>query len=129
MKRHPPAGTVPRARHLRAFSTDAKAKLWGAVRGRQLHGLKFRRQRRLGGDIADLACLEARLVVEADGSQHADQADYDMRRTIFLRQEGFGVLRFWNNDILTNLEGVIGTIIAAIPSPSRERAQSRGRLR
>ena len=119
MKRMPAAGTVSRARQLRAFGTEAEANLWAALRGRQVAGLKFRRQQRLGGYIADFACLEARLVVEADGSQHADQVEYDNQRTALLNQEGYRVLRFWNPDILTNIEGVIEMIAGAIPSPLR----------
>lgn len=117
MKRHPVAGTVDRARRLRRFGTDAERKLWSVLRGRQLDGSKFRRQQRLGPYFADFACLEVGLVIEADGSQHADQVAYDEERTRFLNGQGYRVLRFWNHEVLTNLEGVTDVIRAALRSP------------
>jgi very-short-patch-repair endonuclease len=73
----------------------------------------------LSGYIADFACAEAKLVVEADGGQHALREAYDTHRTDVFIREGYRVLRFWNNDILNNLEGVLQTICAALPSPSQ----------
>lgn len=80
-------------------------------------GRKFRRQVWLGNYVVDFVCLEHLLIIEADGSQHAEQADYDARRTAFLEKEGFRVLRFWNNDVLTNLDGVILVILEALEGP------------
>ena len=99
-----------RARELRQTSTDAEWKLWSAVRNRQVDGFKFRRQVPIDRYFADFACLEARLVVELDGSQHGDQADYDARRTEVLETCGWRVLRFDNGDVLANLDGVVETI-------------------
>jgi very-short-patch-repair endonuclease len=85
--------------------TDSERKLWSGLRGEQL-GVKFRRQHPLGAYIADFACLDPRLIVELDGSQHAAQAGYDARRDHFFREHGFAVLRFPTDAPLTNLEGV-----------------------
>ncbi len=124
MKRPHGDETLDRARDLRRLSTDAERTLWRELRNRRLSGHKFRRQVWLGPFIADLVCLEARLVIEADGAQHADAVDYDDQRSAWLAREGFAVLRFWNVDVLTNIRGVIATIYAALPSPShaQERA-------
>jgi len=78
-----------------------------------LRGFKFRRQHRLGPFVADFVCIEHRLVIEADGGQHADNAA-DERRTAWLEARGWRVLRFWNNDILTNTEGVQESIVRAL---------------
>ena len=112
-------GSVSRARKLRANSTDAELKLWSIVRGRQIQGHKFVRQFSLGPYFADFACREAALIIELDGGQHADNAG-DAARTAYLNAEGYSVLRFWNNDVLTNLEGVHDAIVSTLalnPSP------------
>ncbi len=102
-----------RARELRITMTDAERRLWSALRGRRLRGFKFRRQHRLGPFIADFVCVEHRLVIEADGGQHAGSA-VDARRTAWLEARGWRVLRFWNNDILGNSEGVQDAILRAL---------------
>jgi very-short-patch-repair endonuclease len=98
------------ARSLRNDMTLAERKLWNALRGKQLEGNRFRRQHPIGPYIADFACLDKSLVIELDGGQHQDQVDYDKRRTSFLQMQGWKVLRFWNNDVLNNLEGVLASI-------------------
>ena len=108
--------TLMRAQHLRRELTVAERKLWSALRNRQIEGAKFRRQQPIGPFIADFVCQEQRLIVEADGGQHAESAQ-DVRRTAFLESKGYRVLRFWNNDILTNLDGVAQLIAAALSSP------------
>jgi very-short-patch-repair endonuclease len=122
LKRPPGLEALERQRSLRAFGTEAEKRLWGCLRGRRLEGCKFRRQVWLGSYIADFVCLERKLIVEADGGQHADQSEYDDRRTAFLEGEGFRVVRFWNNDVMTNLEGVVdvirGMLVGYRPSPS-----------
>jgi very-short-patch-repair endonuclease len=117
--------TLARAQRLRREMTDAERKLWSALRNRQLDGAKFRRQQPIGPFIADFVCQERRLIVEADGGQHAESAG-DVRRTVFLESKGYRVLRFWNNDILTNLDGVAEIIAAAlsIPHPARAAHES-----
>ncbi len=103
--------SIPRARHLRRTMTDAERLLWRHLRGRQLGGHKFRRQVPVGRYIADFLCQEARLIVELDGGQHAERADYDDKRTAVLESLGYRVIRFWNTDVLANTDGVLTTIL------------------
>lgn len=105
------------ATHLRTTLTDAERKLWQRLRGRQL-GAKFRRQHPFQGYVLDFVCLEQRLVVEVDGSQHAEAAERDAARTEVLAHAGFQVLRFWNNDVLMETDAVVEVILGALnPSP------------
>jgi very-short-patch-repair endonuclease len=108
----------PHASQLRRDRTDAEEKFRQAVRNRQIDGFKFRFQHSLLPYIADFACLEAMLIVEIDGGQH-DEAR-DTRRTAFLESEGFEILRFWNNDVLTNLDGVIHVVRQALIRRAKE---------
>ena len=101
------------ARRLRRAMTDAERALWHVLRDRRLSGHKFRRQHPLGNFIVDFASLDHRLVIEADGGQHADSQS-DERRTRWLEARGWRVLRFWNNDVLGNRAGVVETILRAI---------------
>ena len=98
-----------RARALRQGQTDAEALLWSKLRDRQILDLKFRRQRPVGAYFADFACLEIGLVVELDGGQHVDNA-YDVKRESEMAALGFQTLRFWNNDVLTQLDAVLEKI-------------------
>jgi very-short-patch-repair endonuclease len=108
-----------RARALRQQSTDAEWKLWSIVRGRQLGGFKFRRQVPIDRYFADFACLEARLVVELDGSQHQEQVAYDAARTEVLEACGWRVLRFDNGEVRSNALGVGDTILLELQSARR----------
>ena len=114
--------TNPHAKRLRSEMTDGEQRLWRHLRSRQLDGLKFRRQATVGPYVVDFLCVEARLVVEADGGQHSEARD--AARTRFLQSRGLRVLRFWNHDILQNVDGVLMTIAAAkneveeVPSPN-----------
>ena len=108
--------TLAKAKRLRRDLTDAERVMWQLLRSRQLEGAKFRRQQPIGPFIVDFVCFSAGLVVEADGGQHSD-SEPDVRRTAFLQSKGYRVLRFWNNDILENLEGVADSILAALVSP------------
>jgi very-short-patch-repair endonuclease len=122
-------GTVKRARRLRRDATEAETVLWYALRER-LGATKFRRQVPFGDRYyADFVSHEARLIVEVDGSQHAEAKDRDEARTRFLNGEGYKVLRFWNNDVLQNLEGVLAVIAAALPSPLVGEGGSKSRIR
>jgi len=94
--------------------TDAERALWRYLRQRQLGGHKFRRQVRIGPYIADFACLNPSIIIEVDGGQHAEARAYDARRDDYMRGQGFRVLRFWNNDVLGNMEGVWNTIVAEL---------------
>lgn len=97
---------------MRREPTDAERVLWRILRSRRLAHLKFRRQVPIGNYIADFVCFEHRLIVEADGGQHAD-SDRDERRDAWFRAQGFQVLRFWNTDILQAADGVVDTILRA----------------
>jgi very-short-patch-repair endonuclease len=90
--------------------TDVERMLWRVLRSKQLGGHRFRRQHPIGRYIADFACIEQKIVIELDGGQHQEQIDYDEQRTASLQAQGWHVLRFWNNDILNNLDGVLTTI-------------------
>lgn len=115
--------SLKNARELRKNATDCERLLWLHLRGKRLQGFKFKRQQPLGNYIVDFVCFQTRLIVEADGGQYADQVEYDTRRDEWLKSQGFKILRFWNNDILTNTEGVLATILkpcmdyADTPSP------------
>ena len=93
-------------RVLRTNMTDAEQALWKVLRGRQFSGHKFRRQHPFGDYILDFVCLENKLVVEVDGGQHCTQTEYDEDRTKRLSSSGFHVLRFWNNEVIKELEAV-----------------------
>ncbi len=104
---------------LRNGMTDAERRLWSRLRGEQL-GVKFRRQHPLGTYVLDFACLSSKVVVvvvvvvEVDGSQHVDQAAYDVRRTAWLEGQGYIVLRFWANEVLSETDGVVGRIVEVL---------------
>jgi very-short-patch-repair endonuclease len=102
-----------RTTNLRQNTTDAERRLWAALRDRRLQGYKFRRQRPIGPFIVDFACTKHHLVIEADGGQH-DESKSDARRTAWLESQGWRVIRFWNNDILANTEGLVSTILEAL---------------
>jgi len=100
---------VSRARSLRRNLTDAERILWSRLRSMQIEGIKFRRQEPIGTYIVDSISYDKRLVVEIDGGQHNDEQaiEKDRQRTIWLEHEGFRVIRFWNNEVLLNLDGVM----------------------
>ena len=102
------------ARKLRTGQTVAERRLWSRLRRRQLAGFKFRRQHPIGMYVCDFVCLEARVVVELDGSQHLDRAPHDQHRDAALRTSGFRTLRFWNNDVLLRADSVVETICEAL---------------
>ena len=105
-------------RKLRTSMTDAENRLWRQLRGKQIAGFKFRRQHPFGDYILDFVCLEAELVVEVDGGQHMQTTAEDAERDRRLEATGFRVLRFWNNQVLNEMEGVLETILAALRNPS-----------
>ena len=98
------------ARHLRKNLTDAEQHLWRALRLRQILGVKFRRQHLIGPYIADFVCIERKLIIEVDGGQHAEQIAEDKARTAWLAAQGYRVMRFWNNEVLQNMDGVLEVI-------------------
>ena len=93
-------------RNLRNTMTDAERALWKALRGQQMAGYKFRRQHPFENYILDFVCLDKMLVVEVDGSQHVEHADFDEERSRQLAKAGFRVVRFWNNEVLTQIDAV-----------------------
>ena len=110
--------TICRAKTLRSNMTDAEKALWHALRAKRFSSAKFTRQVPIGPYVADFAARTARLIVEIDGGQHTPVAD--AARTAFLERQGYRVIRFWNNDVLSNLEGVlirIGEVLKDPPLP------------
>jgi very-short-patch-repair endonuclease len=105
---------IKRARKLRAEATEAEIRLWSRLRRKQLDGFRFRRQQPIGPYAVDFYCPEARLIIELDGGQHAEREAEDAERTAWLETRGCRVLRFWNNDTLSNTEGVLTMILAAL---------------
>ena len=105
-----------RARELRSNPTDAERRLWTQLRQRQLGGFRFRRQQPIGTYVVDFFCSEAALIIEIDGGQH-DASERDAARTRWLEARGYRVLRFWNNEVLANIEGVLLTIRRALTHP------------
>ena len=101
------------ARRLRRDGTDVERILWRALR-EKIPAWKFRRQHPIGRRIADFACPARKLVIELDGSQHADTGLADARRSAELAERGYRVIRFWNNDVLDNLDGVLETVLRAL---------------
>jgi very-short-patch-repair endonuclease len=102
------------AKGLRTESTDTEQLLWSKLRRRQVLGHKFRRQQVLGHFIVDFACLEKKLVIELDGGQHAEQQPYDERRSRWLEQHGFRVLRFWDHQVFQELDAILQAIAKAL---------------
>jgi very-short-patch-repair endonuclease len=106
--------TKHKAVQLRHEPTLAEVKLWRYLRADQLEGFSFRRQHAIGPFITDFCCIKAKLVIELDGGQHLEQEEYNMQRTAFLESQGYRVLRFWNNDVMKNIEGVVSKIQEAL---------------
>jgi len=110
------------ARAMRHVPTDAEKKFWWMVRDRRLGGYKFKRQHPIGNYIADFVCLEAKLIVELDGGQHAEQQEYDAKRDAFFKFQGFRVMRLWNCNFLEHQDAVARKLLAELdggeaPSP------------
>ncbi|AMR66042.1 endonuclease domain-containing protein [Aquipseudomonas alcaligenes] len=100
-------GLRENAKSLRTHMTDAETRLWYHLRAHRFMGLKFKRQKPVGRYIVDFVCLEQFLVIELDGGQHMEQADQDRERDEYLRERGYRVLRFWNHQVLTEMEAVL----------------------
>ena len=109
-----PSGTVDRARALRRAATESEKRLLRALRETFPH-CKWRFQMPLGPYYADFACFAERLIIEVDGGQHAETSEYDAARTRYMQREGYRVMRFWNNDVMGNVEGVVATIADLLP--------------
>ena len=110
-----------RATELRKNATRAELTLWDQLRNRQVRGVRFNFQRPIGPYICDFVARTPKLIVEVDGGQHALNVETDARRTAFLKMRGYRLIRFWNNDVLENIEGVVAAIEQALadrPSPT-----------
>ena len=118
-----------RSRELRANMTDAEQRLWSALSARKVAGTRFNTQHPIGRYIGDFVSRGARLVIEVDGGQHGIDERADQRRTAFIEAQGYRVIRFSNNDVLGNLEGVVAEIervLADMPSPNPSRKREGG---
>ena len=115
--------TLPRdtARRLRANATEAEQKLWFRLRKRQLYGFEFRRQYSIGPFFVDFVCLEARLIIEVDGAQHTEQEEQDQSRSQFLQAKGYRVLRFWNFEVMSDVDSVVERICRGAPANAANR--------
>ncbi len=114
-----------RARELRKNANEAEQRLWSYLRRGQLNGFKFRRQHALGRYIGDFVCLSARLIVELDGETHGndERETLDTTRTEYLERLGYRVIRFWNDDVFSNKDGVIEKIWDSLQIPSPHRGE------
>ncbi len=121
-----------RARDLRNEATNAEQMLWRQLKGSRLQDLKFSRQMPIAGYFADFVCRSHKLIVELDGSQHVEGQPHDDARTVQLEAAGYRVVRFWNNDLTSNMPGVLETILSAaigterVPTPQPPPASGRG---
>ena len=106
--------TMHRAGELRRELTPAERKLWAYLRGDKLNGVNFRRQHAIGNYIVDFVSIKKKLVIELDGSQHLEQEAYDIERTRYLESQGYKVVRFWNSDVLNDINGVFRVIEFAL---------------
>lgn len=102
------------AHDLRHNATEAETKLWTYLRSHRLINIHFRRQHPIGKYIVDFCAIRQKLIIEIDGSQHLNQEEQDGERSSFLSLKGYGILRFWNNDVMNNLEAVIVAIEQAL---------------
>ena len=112
-----------RAKEMRSAPTEAEQRLWQILRAKRLSGFKFERQVPIDSFIVDFVCLARRLIIEADGGQHGE---VDGKRDFYLKAQGFRVLRFWNNDIFNNEEGVVERILEALEAPLPQPLSRRG---
>ena len=128
-EKHPGSGIHRVARVLRRNQTPAERKLWRSLRGRQLDGFEFRRQFPMGEFCVDFCCRAQRLIVELDGAQHGEASGIaaDEKRTMLLVARGYRVMRFWNEQILTNLDGVLEMILKELKQPPPNLPLVRGR--
>ena len=114
------------ARKLRQQATDAERMLWKYLRARRMAGYKFQRQVVIEPYIVDFVCLEARLIVEADGGQHLEQAEGDLKRSAFLESLGYKVIRFWNHEILGDIHNVLERIHDSLIEVANTHPTTRG---
>jgi very-short-patch-repair endonuclease len=117
---HRTSNNSKKAKSLRKNMTEEERILWSKIRNKQIGNIKFRRQEPIGNYIVDFVSFEKKLIIEIDGGQHntSKNIEYDTKRTKYLKEMGFDIIRFWNKDIRNNIEGVITKIVEHIsPSP------------
>ena len=102
------------ARQLRKEPTPAERRLWVVLRGNKLNGVNFRRQHAVGKYVVDFCSVKKKLAIELDGGQHLEQSEYDIQRSAYLESQGYKVIRFWNERVMNDIEGVIRSIEAAL---------------
>ena len=115
------------AKTLRRNLTDAEHKLWYHLRAYRFMGKKFKRQKPIGRYVVDFVCLEEKLIIELDGGQHAESVEYDQERDSWLRKQGYTMLRFWNNELMNEMESVLEQIrltLSPDPSPVNGRGEN-----
>ena len=118
------------AKALRKNSTEAEKWLWRRLRNRELAGWKFRRQHPIGPFIVDFVCIEKKLIIEVDGGQHAETIEWDSKRFEYLKEQGYRVLRFWNDEVLKERDATLNVILSYLseeaPSPPPSPPKSGG---
>ncbi len=124
----PPSQRIPditaRSRELRQSQTDAEKKLWAHLRAHRLNGVHFKRQHVMSNHIVDFCAPRQKIVIEVDGGQHLDQQKYDAERTRYLESRGYRVLRFWNDEVLKNIESVLDSILISLENRKNEKTPS-----
>ena len=123
-----PRDRIERARNLRNNMTSPEVLLWHYLRRNQLSGHRFRRQHPIGRYIADFACIEQRLIIELDGGQHTEQREYDRQRDAYISSRGYRILRFWNDDVLKDMDAVLEEILRTIETADGQTAPPAGEL-
>ena len=118
--------SLDRARQLRQRMTDTERFAWSRLRSRRFAGYKFRRQMPIGPYIVDFICLQRRLIIELDGGQHTERAQYDQQRTAWLEGQGFKVIRFWDHDVFKDWDTVEEVIWRSLQESGAERREPRG---
>ena len=113
-----------RAAELRRNQTEAEARLWMYLRAHRANGVHFRRQHAIGNFVVDFCAPRKKLIIEVDGGQHLEQEEYDTERTRFLEAQGYRVLRFWNNEIMNDIEGVMRVILDVLENGDRSNISS-----
>ena len=108
-----------RAKQLHREMTPAEAKLWAHLRAHRMGDVHFRNQHAIGNYIVDFVALRKKLIIELDGSQHLEQEEYDQERTKYLESQGYRVIRFWNNDVMNDIDGVILAIIHTLDNENK----------
>ncbi|MEW6029267.1 MAG: endonuclease domain-containing protein [Chloroflexota bacterium] len=103
-----------RAKQLHRNMTEAEAKLWSRLRAHRMGGVHFRNQHAIGSYVVDFCAPRKKLIIELDGSQHMEQEEYDSERTTFLQSKGYRVLRFWNSDVINNVDSILKVIYNAL---------------